>query len=99
MFRCILLSSIIRQSIRSQLWKDVDEKVADALVDYLSNHDVGEEDPILAVEYLPHLETVSNLSIINFQHIHILLMLITLILCSWWEMQFPGRINFSFELH
>ena len=46
------------ESIRSQLWKGLDKKTEDVLVNYLSHHDVGDEDPILVVEYLPHLETV-----------------------------------------
>lgn len=71
-FLCFAYCSffLIRQALHSQLWEGLDDVVCQTLLDYLSVHDVGEEDPILVVEYLPALDTVST-------HTHRRLMLVT----------------------
>jgi hypothetical protein len=45
-------------SIRSQLWQGLDEDTTKAVVQYLLQREVGDEDPILVMDYTNEFETV-----------------------------------------
>lgn len=43
---------------RSKLWESIPDETINCLMAYLNCHDIGNEDPILVVEWLPRLDTV-----------------------------------------
>jgi hypothetical protein len=49
----------IASNLRKKLWRDIKKDALNGLTEYLGSNDVGEEDPILVVDWLPHLDAVS----------------------------------------
>jgi hypothetical protein len=54
------MSPQAKRDVRGQLWHGISDEAADSLVDYLRNNDIKEEDPILSINCLAHLDTVGT---------------------------------------
>lgn len=50
----------LRETIGKQLWPGISEKVKNCLITFFEKNEIGDEDPILVIEYTPQMEMVSN---------------------------------------